>query len=85
MSAAIERLSEKAETLLPVLDSLSEKDREGLTRYLLASFEGPGDDPTEVREAWKTELKRRVGELRSGKVKGVPIEEVFKRSREKHP
>ena len=78
-------LSPAAEQLLPVLDGLSVKDREGLLQYILARLDGPPDDPAEVRKAWKAEILRRVAEIESGKVVGVPIEEMFRKSREKHP
>ena len=32
---------------------------------------------TEVKEAWKVEAERRIEEVRSGKVKTIPVEEVF--------
>ena len=31
----------------------------------------------EVEEAWKVEAERRIEEVRSGKVKTIPMEEVF--------
>lgn len=31
----------------------------------------------EVEEAWKVEAERRIEEVRSGKVKTIPVEEVF--------
>ena len=31
----------------------------------------------EVEEAWKVEAERRIEEVRSGKVKPIPVEEVF--------
>jgi putative addiction module component (TIGR02574 family) len=33
----------------------------------------------EIEAAWKTEIDRRVAEIESGKVKGVPAEEVSAR------
>ena len=33
----------------------------------------------EIEVAWKTEIDRRVAEIESGKVKGVPAEEVSDR------
>jgi len=37
-------------------------------------------DP-EIEAAWKTEIDRRIGEIQSGKVKGVPAKEVSARIR----
>ncbi len=34
--------------------------------------------------AWAEEINRRVEEMESGKVKGVPAEEVFRKLREKY-
>ena len=31
----------------------------------------------EVEEAWKVEAERRIEEVRSGKVKPIPVKEVF--------
>lgn len=33
----------------------------------------------EIEAAWKTEIDRRIAEIESGKVKGVPAEEVSAR------
>lgn len=85
MNATANGLSEAATKLLPVLDALPESDRLGVVRYLIDGLEEVTDDPQEVRSEWKAELRRRLDELRTGKVKGVPIEEMFERSREKYP
>lgn len=81
MTATTE-LSEAAEKLLPALEALSETDQKILARRLLA---GPTEDPAKVREAWKAELKRRIEEIDSGRVQPEPIEEMFRRSRERRP
>jgi putative addiction module component (TIGR02574 family) len=78
-------LSPAVRQLLPAVDALPEKDREGLAQYILARLDGPPDDPAEVRADWKATILRRVEEIESGKVTGVPIEEMFRKSREKHP
>ena len=78
-------LSPAVRQLLPAVDALPEKDQEGLAQYILARLDGPPDDPAEVRAAWKATVLRRVEEIESGKVTGVPIEEMFRKSREKHP
>lgn len=39
-----------------------------------------GVEPS-VATAWKTETDRRIGEIESGKVKGVPLEESLARAR----
>jgi putative addiction module component (TIGR02574 family) len=37
-------------------------------------------DP-EIETAWKTEINRRIEEIETGKVKGVPLEESLARAR----
>jgi putative addiction module component (TIGR02574 family) len=83
MTSTIE-LSEAAEKLIPALDALSEKDRAGLARRLLAGLDGPEDDPAEVRAAWVATIRRRVEEVKSGKAIGIPAEEVDRMMREKY-
>jgi putative addiction module component (TIGR02574 family) len=34
-----------------------------------------------VAESWKTEIDRRIAEIESGKVKGIPLEESLARAR----
>jgi len=43
------------------------------------------ESDAEIQRLWKAELRRRVEEIKSGKVKAVPIEEMFRRSRERYP
>lgn len=83
MTETIE-LSPEAEKLKPALDALSVKDRLKLAYYLQSSAE-PEDDPAEVRAAWGIEIRRRVEEIKSGKVEGIPADEVFREMREKYP
>ena len=37
---------------------------------------GPADDPSEVAEAWKEEIARRVADIASGSVKTIPADEA---------
>ena len=37
-----------------------------------------GNEPPSLHPAWAAELDRRSEELRSGKVKGIPAEEIFR-------
>ncbi|CAN5600884.1 hypothetical protein BH10ACI3_BH10ACI3_14410 [soil metagenome] len=39
---------------------------------------------TDVEEAWKDEVERRIDEVESGEVKLIPGEEVFARMRERY-
>jgi putative addiction module component (TIGR02574 family) len=84
MTNAIQ-LSEEAIKLLPALDALSAKDRIGLARRLLGETDDPADDPAEIQAAWKSEIRRRVEEIKSGKAVGIPAEEVDRMMREKYP
>jgi putative addiction module component (TIGR02574 family) len=40
------------------------------------------DTQSEVAQNWKKEIVRRIEELESGKVKGVPLEDSLSRARE---
>jgi putative addiction module component (TIGR02574 family) len=60
--------------LVDMVDSLPIDMKLELIDRLLESI-----SPTnkEVEEAWKVEAERRIEEVRSGKVKTIPVEEVF--------
>lgn len=60
------------------------QEREQLLAELIRDLE-PRDDasPEEIEKAWDTEIARRLEEIDSGKVKGIPAEEVFARLRAK--
>jgi putative addiction module component (TIGR02574 family) len=47
-------------------------------RILLARHGGIEPD---VEAAWKTEIHRRIHEIKSGKVQGIPVEESLARAR----
>jgi len=72
MSMTMEQLTVEA-------SSLPAKERAALAERLV---EGLVDRPDlEVERAWATEARRRLDELRSGKVKAIPGEEVSARVR----
>jgi putative addiction module component (TIGR02574 family) len=48
--------------------------RARIAELLIASL----DEDSEIERAWDEEVRRRVQEIRSGKVQTVPGEEVFK-------
>ena len=56
---------------------LSEADRPSLAGLLIESLEGEPD--AEVEAAWAVEIERRVAEMESGKVQGIPWEQVRQR------
>ena len=57
--------------------ALSEKDRADLAGLLIASLEAQPDH--EVDAAWAAEIERRVSELDTGAVQGIPWEHVRQR------
>ena len=52
---------------------LPRAERARLAERLIASL----DEDSEIERAWAEEIERRVAELRSGKVKPIPGEQVF--------
>jgi putative addiction module component (TIGR02574 family) len=72
-------LSEAAEHLLDQALLLSIYERSTIARLLYESIadEEDDEDPAEVEAAWAEEIKRRVEEIRTGAVEGIPAEEVF--------
>lgn len=74
-------MTQSASALKTQLAELSPEDRAELARFLLDSLE---HSDVQWKEAWIEELDRRRAELRSGQVKAVPGEEVFRKLREKY-
>jgi putative addiction module component (TIGR02574 family) len=74
-------MAQMSAQVLEVLDkalALSVKDRGLLIDRLVESLDdGPAEEG--VEEAWADEIKRRVDEVRSGKVETVPIEKIKER------
>ena len=71
MTPQVSEVLEKALTL-------SEQERGLLIDRLVASLDdGPADEG--VEQAWADEIKLRVDEVRSGKVKTIPGDEVRRR------
>ena len=50
-------------------------DRARLAHALISSLDETVDDDAE--QAWEIEIEKRVKEIRSGKVKGIPAAKVF--------
>jgi len=73
-------LTPQASELLQKALALSTEERGALIDRLVASLD---DEPAEegVEEAWAIEIKRRVDEIRSGKVKTIPGREALRRLR----
>lgn len=72
MSRSFEEL--EAEVL-----NLGLEGRARLAEKLLLSLEAPSDE--ENLQLWVTEAERRLKELREGRVKEIPADEVFRRTR----
>lgn len=64
------------------LRELDSQDRVELIRYLIDSLSEDGE--CQVDPVWEAELDRRVEEMRSGKVPGIPAHEVIAEIREKY-
>lgn len=75
MTQAIEQLKSQATVL-------SAPERAELAYFLLCSLE-PEEEG--AQEAWRTEIARRVAEIRSGSAVGRPAEEVLAELRERYP
>jgi putative addiction module component (TIGR02574 family) len=57
---------------------LSAKQRTEVARFLLKSLD------EDQESAFDKELERRVNEIRSGRARGIPAEQVFAKLREKY-
>jgi putative addiction module component (TIGR02574 family) len=77
MNSQISELLEKAL-------ALSTQDRGLLARRLIESLD---DEPAEegVEAAWDTEIAKRVEDVRSGRVKLIPGEQVLREMEEEFP
>lgn len=74
----------KKEDLLRTALHLPPEERADLAHRLWESLEDqPEDDPSVVEAEWEAEILRRVDELRTGKVKGIPGDVVLARLRDK--
>ncbi|MHC1766034.1 MAG: addiction module protein [Verrucomicrobiia bacterium] len=58
---------------------LPDSDRLKLARLMLDLTEMEPVSPDQVQSEWDEEIQRRLKELRSGQVTGVPLEEVMRR------
>lgn len=58
---------------------LSRRDRARLAQRLLSSLDQEAD--ADAEQLWLEEAERRLGQLKSGKVVGIPAEMVIKKAR----
>jgi putative addiction module component (TIGR02574 family) len=77
--AAQKQLAEKAL-------ALPKEARERLAHQLLESLDSPGEKISrkEWNRLWKAELEKRLEEMKSGKVKGIPGAKVMAELRAKY-
>ena len=67
-------MTTKVKALAKTAVLLPPKDRTYLAERLLASL-----DESDLEEQWTAEAKRRQDEVRSGRVKPIPVEELYRR------
>lgn len=78
------QMSSKAAEILDKALALSSHERGMLINRLVESLDdGPPDEG--VEEAWAAEIKHRVDEIRSGKVKLIPGEQVLREMADEFP
>ncbi len=72
-------MTEKADALLRAALALPAEDRAELATSLIDSLDAAPDD--EVEAAWQEEITRRLDDLRAGRAKLIPWEEVRRSAR----
>jgi putative addiction module component (TIGR02574 family) len=65
------------------VSALSAEQRMSLALALMESVETSAS--VKSNEAWSAEISRRIDEYDSGRVKGIPAEDVFRKLREMAP
>lgn len=61
---------------------LSKKNRAELAHKLILSLDNEIDK--DFKEAWEVEIEKRIKEIKSGKTKGRPAQEIFAEIRAKY-
>ena len=75
-------MTRETEDLLERALRLSARERADLAHQLIDSLgEADEEDPVEVEKAWAEEIKRRLREVREGRVQTVPWDEAMLRAR----
>jgi hypothetical protein len=59
--------------------SLEVEDRDRLLRDLVADLDG--EEEKEIESLWLKEAERRLEELKSGAVVGIPLDDVLRKAR----
>lgn len=70
-------MSTDVETLEQEVLKLNNTDRTRILETLISSL----DEDDEIELAWATEITRRVAEIESGAVIGIPLDEAITRAR----
>jgi putative addiction module component (TIGR02574 family) len=78
------QMTPQASEVLEKALSLSEQERGVLIDRLIASLDDGAADEG-VEQAWANEIKVRVDDIRSGKVKTIPGEEVLRHLAKEFP
>ena len=78
----IRDMTDTARDLLERVLALPVQERAEVAARVLESLDESHDDPAAVERAWREEIGRRVREIREGKVKAIPADEVFAHARE---
>jgi putative addiction module component (TIGR02574 family) len=64
---------------------LPQTDRLKLARILLDISPSKPEPSADIQNAWDTEIQRRLQDLRSGKVKGIPLQETKRKIEKRFP
>ncbi|MEW5766628.1 MAG: addiction module protein [bacterium] len=60
------------------IEQLSVKDRADLTRWIIINLDEVAESDNTVDTAWRREVRTRVNEIKSGKARMIPSEEMWK-------
>lgn len=72
-------MSESAQQVIASALQLTPSERAVVATAILASLEPPSDESTpEVRDAWSNEIRKRIDDIDSGRVKTIPSAEAWK-------
>ncbi len=73
-------MSESAQQLIAAALQLAPADRAVIANAILASLESEpdGDGSSEIRDAWSDEIRNRIADIDSGRVKTIPSSEAWK-------
>ena len=80
LRSASTEVSETAKQLISSALQLSPSDRAAVVDAILASLQPKieGDSAADIQEAWSAEVRTRVADIDSGRVKTIPRAEAWK-------